>query len=315
MKIVKKLSVLVICLILAFNLASCSASSLGVDGHYWLNSSTGFTASFKEVLTYDVSIATKTPSDSTDIGSADYAIEVEKGEYKTTLTTIKSASGDRYVYKTEFVLKGVYKAPEISDVVFEDTFNTQTEFTYDFKPIKTTKSYNSELTNYSYNYKIDYSDSEAVCELVEFPNTDKQKVSNFTFTNYSDGAFIDNDAIYLLVRAYEIDSDFYQQFKTVDVLSRKNHDMLYQVSLAEEDKIDVKNLDNYQINGGEVPSETIACNHVEIKINDTFKGSSIECYYATDRTVNRYRLIESYTYLNANLGYLKLKLKSADVTE
>ena len=91
--------------------------------------------------------------------------------------------------------------------------------------------------------------------------------------------------------------------------------MLYQVSLAEEDKVDVKSLENYQINGGEVPAETIACNHVEIKINDTFKGSSIECYYATDRAVNRYRLIESYTYLNANLGYLKLKLKSADVTE
>ncbi len=314
MKFIKKLSTLIICLVLILCLTSCASAPLNIDGHYWFKEPVGFKMDFSETLTYEVSVVHKTPSDSTEVKTEGYTINVEKGEYKTILKTVKG-NVDKYVYKTSYILKGTYVKPNAEPFAFEDTFETETEFTYDLKPIKTYKNYVSQLTDYSYNYTISYGDTKATCKLTERLGQNSEKTNEFTFDKYNDGAFIDNDAVLLLARGFDVGSDFYKQFKTIDVLSRKNHDMVYQAYLIEENKIDVKNLENYQINNQPKSEDTVSCNHLSVKINDTFSGKPIECYYATDKVTHRHRLIETYTLLTSNLGYLKYKLVKAEVTE
>ena len=310
-----KYSTLIVLIVLTLAFTACSNAPLSVNGHYWFKEPASFPIGFEEVLTYDVSFVHKTQSNSNEVKKEGYEILVEDGKLITTLKTEQDASNKKYVYKTEFYLKASFVTPNNEPYSFEDSFVAESKFTSDFKPISTTKVYKSTLSNYNYEYQITYGGKNAEVSLIEYAKTEYETPVNYTINNYLDGAFIDNDAILFLPRAFNIDSSFNVQFSTIDVLSRKLQPMAYQAYLSDENKIDVKNLPNPLATEGEL----IECNHITLRINDTFAGSPIECYYATKHTPYRHRLIELYTTFNfdvfGKLGYLKYQLVNVNATE
>jgi hypothetical protein len=242
------------------------------------------------------------------------AYENTNGTLTTKLET-KLGQKTRYVYTTNFSFSGTYVTPK-ENFPFVDTYTTITEFYNDgYEPIYSEKIYNSELTNSSYRYRIDYTKEKATCVVTTYPGKENEKTSTYEMSKYSNGAFIDNDLIMLFPRLYNIDENFIQEFKTIDVLSRKNSNMRYK-SVVVDDKVQVMGLPNYVLNGAEIPENepTISCNRIKISITDDFAGSDIECYYATDHKTHRHRLVESYTTIAGGLGYMKYSLISATVT-
>ena len=310
MKHIKKFLTLIMILAVCLSLTACNKNILSPDGYYWFEDPTSFPDAFEEILTYDVSLAHQTPSNSEEVKVDGYTIDVTKGVYVTKLKAVRSNHGNYYEYTTTFEFEGVYKTPS-AEKPFADTFTSYTKFTSDLTPIETWKEYKQQfIFDYSYKYNITYSDTKASCTLTEYPGTDNETTSTFDFDEYSSGAYIDNDAILLFARLFNATTTFNKSFKTIDVLSRKNHTMVYAAGLIDE-KVDVKSLDNYVINGVEPTEAKINCARINVSISDTFSGNPIESYYATDHKTHRHRLVETYTKLTGNLGYLKYSLKSA----
>lgn len=314
MKIFKKITTLIIAVISMLTFAGCNQQPLNVNGNYWFYDSSSIPQGFEEVLTYNVEVASKTPSNSKEVKYEGYYYENTTGLLVTKLQT-KIGQKNRYIYTTTFSFSGTYVTPTKS-TPFSDSWTTITEFYDDYTPIYSEKVYNSELTNSAYKYRIDYAEDKATCTLTQYPGTENEVVDNFDFSKYKGNAFIDNDLVMLFPRLFNIDSSFVQQFKTIDVLSRKNHNMQYAAVVVEE-KVDVKSLNNYTVNGNPIKEDekTITCNHVTINITDDFAGSNIETYYATDHKTHRHRLIEAYTVISGGLGYMKYSLVSATVTD
>lgn len=303
----KFLSALVLASFLTL-LTACGNTTLSADGFYWFENASSFPTNFVETLTYDVSVSHTTPSDSTEVKIDEYFLNVEEGVYTTTLKTI-SGTNERYEYVTEFKLKGSYVTPNETKE-FCDTFTTTTEFLKDLTPTKTKKAYASELSSYAYEYEITYDNGNANCTLTEFIGTDNENTSTFEFTKLNEKAYVDNDLILLYGRLFNYSPSYSQTFYTVDVLSKKVHEMTYRAGISGEN-LDVKSLDNYTINGVAPEEAKVNCVRVGISINDTFSGSSIEAYYATNHQTDRHRLVETYTRISGGLGYLKFSLKSA----
>lgn len=289
-------------------LAACGNTTLKADGFYWFENASSFPTNFVETLTYDVSVSHTTPSDSTEVKLDGYTLNVEEGVYTTTLKTI-AGTNERYEYVTKLELKGSYVTPTETKEFF-DTFTTTTEFLKDLTPTKTKKVYTSELSSYAYEYEIAYNNGTANCTLTEFIGTDNENTSTFTFNKLNEKAYVDNDLILLYGRLFNYNASYAQTFYTVDVLSKKVHEMTYRAGISGE-SLDVKSLDNYTINGIAPTEAKINCVRVGISINDTFSGSSIEAYYATNHQTDRHRLVETYTRISGGLGYLKFSLKSA----
>ncbi len=311
MKHLNKFLTFILLAVLTLTLTACGNIPLSTDGFFWFEDSTSFPNGYVEELTYDVSLTHTTPSNSSEVKLDGYSLEITNGVYKTKLETKKNTNGDYYVYTTSLVLEGSYVTPD-SSTEFTDTFTTNSEFYKDLTPIKTKKSYSSELSAYSYEYEITYSNNTANVSLTEYLNTQKQTNSTFSFDKYNESAFIDNDLMLLYGRLFNIDSEFSQSFNTIDALSKKTSKMNYRAGISNE-ILDVKSLDNYAINGVAPTEPKINCARVGISIADTFSGSTIETYYATDHKTHRHRLVETYTKLTGNVGYLKFSLKSATV--
>lgn len=311
MKNFRKFLVLAILILTVFTLSACSNVSLSANGYLWFKNPSAFKSNFKETLVYDVSLVHTTNSNSTEVKVDGYTLEIQEGTYTTTLEAKSDKNRNYYVYTTEFNLKANYVAPQES-LEFTDTFKTVTEFNENLTPIKTTKDYRSEFSNFKYSYVLNYESDKATASLVESDVDGKYPhEQEFTFKKYTKGAFVDNDMILLVPRLYNISNSFSQQFKTIDVLSNKNYDMQYYAYLKDEN-VDVKVLSGYTLNGSAVGEDGIQCNHVQVIIDDNFSGNPIECYYAQDRDTHRHRLIETYTYFGS-IGYLKYTLTSATV--
>lgn len=310
----KKFSKILTVLTLIFvvlSLTACSNASLTTSNYLWFSNPSAFKSNFKETLVYDVSFVNTTNADSTPVKVDGYNLEVEEGYYTTTLEAKTDKNGNYYVYTTELKLKATYIKPNSSQA-FTDTLKTVSRFTENLTPITTTKEYFSEYDNYKYRYEINYEEKKATATLVESDIEENNfKNNTFTFNNYTKGAFIDNDIILLAPRLYNVTNSFFQEFKTIDVLSNKNYDMQFYAYLLNQD-VDVKVLPGYTLNGQEVGAEGLQCNHVQMVIKDNFAGAPLETYYAQDRETHRHRLIETFTHFG-NIGYLKYKLVSATV--
>ena len=293
-------------------LAACGNTTLKADGFYWFENASSFPTNFVETLTYDVTVAHVTPSDSTEVKLDGYTLNLDEGVYTTTLKTI-AGTNERYEYVTELKLRGSYVTPTETKE-FYDTVTTTSEFLKDLTPVKTKKVYTSELSSYAYEYEITYSGGNANCTLVEFIGTASENTSTFAFNKLNEKAYVDNDLMLLYGRLFNYSASYSQTFYTIDMLSKKVHEMTYRAGISNEN-LDVKSLDNYTINGVAPTEAKVNCVRVGISINDTFSGSSIEAYYATNHQTDRHRLIETYTRITGGLGYLKYSLKSAQVNK
>lgn len=321
MKFFKKLTLLLVLLICVFSTTACSgSSSLSLNGYLWFKNPSTFSPNWTETCVYELSFVNQTPKDSTFVGVEGYSLNIQTGVYTTTLKSYSNTEkGNYYVYTTEFTLLGEYVVPNPEDTGYEkleESFVTVTEFKDDLSPIRSEKHYASSFSNYKYDYVLTYGDNNATATLKESSFSGEGLIEQtFEFSKYNKKAYIDNDILLLTQRLFNVDSSFTRQFKTIDVLSNKLHDMQSYAYLVDKE-LDVKKLPNYVLNGVDLSltEETVSCAHVEIVISDKFSGSPIECYYAQDRDTHRHRLIETYAPFGS-MGYIKFHLASVTVSD
>ncbi len=321
MKFLKKLTLFLILAISVFSMTACSASSnLAINGYLWFKNPSSFTPNWTETSVYDITFTNVTPSKSDAVGTEGYSLNITSGTFTTTLKSFTNTeNGNYYVYTTEFNLVGEYVVPNPAETGYdkvEESYQTVTEFKDDLTPIRSEKHYESQFSNYKYDYVLTYAGNTATAKLTESSiNGEGKNEQTFTFEKYNKKAYIDNDILLLAHRLFNVNSSFVRQFRTVDVLSNKLHDMQSYAYLVDKE-LDVKKLPNYTLNGVNLAltEETVSCAHVEISIDDKFAGAPLECYYAQDRETHRHRLIETYLPFGS-IGYLKLHLASVEVTE
>ena len=198
----------------------------------------------------------------------------------------------------------------------------------EFKPISTKKSStcstlvvaNSNGYGYlqfAYEYTVDYQGENALTNyklgvLGEEGITDVESKQT-TFKECFKDAYIDNELLMLVPRAYNYTSAFSLNFNTIDVVTQKKQSMLYS-ALGNDNNIDIKNFNIfYELGGETVGAEDLSVAKVKISIDDTFSGYPIECYYITNHKTHRHRMAEAYTALNNNIGYLKYTIKKVEL--
>ncbi len=324
-----------------FCLTGCVEKKINFEGEYW-NSNPSTFSKIVEELVYDVKVVNVTPSNSKELKNEYVTFEITDGTYTTKLEGFP-ADTNYYKYVTTLNVKGFYKY-YIDEKPIEVNNFLQTEVIFEsrangFKPISSKRTtYNSETGQdngttiffyynggflehkFKYNYTIDYDGDDAITNSVYTYFSDEELVNEFnkTYKDYSDGAYIDNNMLTLLPRAFTLTDGFYQTFKTIDVPSNANREMIFAVSDSEDTvsqytfTVDY----NYILNGAKVDfNSSIVTAKLLTGINDTFAGANIESYYAVDKTTHRHRMIKSYSTLNDDIGYIEYSLKSASVTE
>lgn len=350
----KLMAIFALLLASTFFFTGCVGASITYDGEYWNKNSSAFTA-IEETIVYDVTTTYLTPSYESEVKNDFIKLEIEEGTYTVKLTGVL-AKVNYYVLETELKIKGQYvlgfntlETPQTIPV--DDYLKTYTKFESienAFKPIYSmrttyneatqTKHYNTSVYSYmdgyveshlAYEYSIEYGGKNAKSNLVysvpvrdETTNEiiDEQTIEEaFTYNSYDSGAFIDNNLLTFLPRAFNLKDSFYQEFTTIDVPTHDVKKMLYTISQSSS-AVSVQVFENltynYVLNGEQKTIESGFNTHrLYSAINDTFSGAPIELYYAVDTATHRHRLIKSYTALNDNMGFIEYTIKSVNVTE
>ncbi|MBR5439133.1 MAG: hypothetical protein IKV61_02830 [Clostridia bacterium] len=332
-------------------LTGCVSTTILYDGEYW-NSTPATFQSIEETIVYDVTTTTKTLSSDTEVKNQYLRLIIDEGTYTVTLKGVL-AKVNYYELTTELKIKGKYEyGPENSDntvsIPVDDYLKTYTKFeslANGFKPIYSsrttyndetqTKHYNTSMYSYmsgfveshlSYDYSIEYDGKNATSNILktyltadeETGEMGEEKIEDtFNYNNYDGGAYIDNNLITLLPRAFNLEDSFYQEFTTIDVPTHSVKKMLYSVS-ENSSTVSQFTFDNltydYKINDTPQVVESGFTGYLlYAAIDDTFSGTPIELYYATDASFHRHRLIKSYTALNDSMGYLEYTIKSVSL--
>lgn len=312
-----------------FALTACGVQSLGYNAQYWHeNMATVSYRPFSETIEYEVKVVNKTPSNATEISNKDIKMEITSGKYITILTMLEGEDGvPYYSYETELLIEGKYLfKEEVKE--FKNDVKTKTLFktiVNDFMPISSTKSSNNTTTimgatngyavfDFNYSYEVNYGEKDATTTYSLKTIGEKESdpiVKNNTFKKYTDNAYVDSELLLLLPRAFNYDKSFMKSFSTIDVVTQKMQKMRYYAGTEKTEVPDIKSFNiNYLLNGTEVGGEDLKAAKVQVLIDDTFSGSPMEAYYATDHPTHRHRMVKCYTALNDSLGYLEYTIKA-----
>lgn len=321
----KSITLLLITILSIFTLSGCGNANISYDGRYWYNDATA-TSNILEEITYDVKVVNKTPSDSTEVKNSNIALVLDEGTYTTTLVK----EGDNYKYTTSLKIKGNYVYGDKSQPVNDDLTSTTIFTVADLKVISSCKKSTSTTTlvstndkftfvNYGYEYFVNYEGENASAKFTATYGDNEPTTLSKTFKDYSDSPYIDNELLLFMPRAFKIKDkeSFNLNFSTIDAISQKLTKMSYTTISNQNTAMDVKTFDFYYDNV--INEETIINQEnkleavkVTLAIDDTYKGSPIELYYATNHLQDRHRLVKAYTSLSVDLGYLEYTIKSAN---
>ena len=328
----KIISLLTLLLITIFTLTACGATSLSFSGSFWNKNQTNASEPVYEECVYKISVVDKTPSNSTQMQNQNVKLVVNAGEYKTTLEFKNNAStyGEHYVYTTTLTLNGEYQIKGKEPKPFSDVVTTTTVFKNilsSFAPIYSQKTascstyYNNstnDVVSIAYDYKLSYGDKDATLtyKTASYQQLDTAEEKSTTFKNYKgDGAFVDNNLLLLLPRAYDYKNAISDSFNLIDSVSISLKKLRYASSTNSEGNLDIKTLPGgYSIDGGEQIAlpESIK---IYAYVDETFSGQSLESYYATEHSTHRHRMTKSYALLNDQIGYLEYSLSSVKTTK
>ena len=329
----KKFTALILTLIsVLFLFTSCKAQPLVLDGKYY-QSSLGPSTNVNETCVYDVSVVSNTPYKLTEYKNANVQYVIDQGTLTTTLTVLqgedKQIYGDGYLYTSTLQTQGKYVIDGVEHPV-QDEVITKTwfkDFIRSFAPCKTEKYINNntlvytdkyEVANYEFNYTVTYGDKATVNTTIIKDDFNHLTSLNGTleYANYLNGAFVENEIILFTARTFNLTEDYYQAFNTLDVVSKKLQPMKY-YTITSNGNLLIKNINlpTYTYNGITETNKKVDAAMLSIELNDVFSGSPIEAYYATNHSEMRHLLVEYYTKLNSNLGYLKYTLKEVTFSD
>lgn len=320
----KRITALILSLIsvLCF-LTACSNLPLSLDGRYWQGSVLNGDIPINETCIYDVKVVNSIPSNSTEVKNNLASLVIEEGTFTTHLYNGVYNNNECYVYESTLSIQGKYVIGEnefpINDYTVSKTylkkFHQYLNPYYSEKEVSNNTlivSSNAHVVkNYQYKYTIEYGD-KAVVNFTPLNDTDgnlNHLKGKFEYANYNDGAFVDNEVIFFIPRAFNLTANYSQSFKTVDAVSKSLQNCSY--TTGSESSLDVKTfiLPSYTYNDTLEENKSIQAAKLLIKLTDKYDGANIECYYATDYETMCHRLIKRYTTLNSNLGYIEYSLK------
>ena len=323
----KKFIALILTLFSAiFILTGCGEQSLKLDEKYWQTESLTGNFPVDELSVYDVAVTNRLPSNSTEIKNERISLIVDEGIYTVHFKS-DSTHGAEYKLQTSLTIKGKYKIGEdeypIDNVTTATTylkkFEEKLEPIYTEKYVKNTTLIegNQEyvITEFEYDYTVSYGDKATV----KF-NVKEDKFNSLalhkgeqSYSDYKKGAFVENEAIFFIPRTFNITQGYNQNFKTLDVVSRKIQNCSYSSMSGNSDLgLTTFPLTTYKENGIEKATDgtkNVSTAKLIIELTDKYSGAEIEAYYATDYTEMRHNLVKLYTALNANMGYLEYTLK------
>lgn len=317
----KKLTALILTLISAcLILTGCGNQSLKLDEKYWQSSLTG-QLPVDETSVYNVTVVNRTPSDSTEIKNDSIRLVVDEGKLVTHFVTDDTVAA--YKLTSSLTIKGKYVVGD-AEYEFEDATTSTTylkKFEEKLKPVYTEKYVNNTtvvenssglvIAPFEYEYTINYGSSAVVNFNVidDKYNALALHKGETSYSNYSEGAFVENEAILFIPRTFNITESYSQNFTTLDVISRKIQKCVYSsISGNSSSGVTTFVLPSFTHNGVAETNKSISTAKLYLKLNDTYSGSPIEAYYATDHLEMRHNLVKYYTALNCNLGYLEYSL-------
>ena len=327
----KFLSIISLILICLFSLTACGTATLSFSGSFWNKNQTNASEPIYEECVYGVKVVHQTPSNATEIKNDNASLVINSGEYKTVLEfkTNPSTYGDYYVYTTTLTLNGEYRIAQKDPVSFTDVVTTTTIFKTilnSFAPISSQKtascstyydSRTNEVISVSYDYKLEYGDKDATCsyKLASVGKLDSAQERSDVYKNYmGDGAYVENNLLLFVPRAYDYKSAISDEFNLIDCISGNLKPMRFSTSLSSDGGLDIKTLTgSYSIDGGEQLTYP-ECVKISAYVNETFSGQSLESYYANEHPTHRHRMIKSYSLLNDQIGYLEYSLSSVSTT-
>ena len=324
----KLLTLTLVAIIFLFSLTGCGTTSLGAKAQYWYEDEavTGYKA-INETIEYEVSVVKTTPSNSQEVKNEYVSMKIDKGTYVINLqTSVDDNGNDCYLYTTTLEIKGKYLSKD-QEYEFLDNVTTSTKFyniVKDFKPISSQKTSTCStviipdengysLTQFAYEYNIKYDENTASTnyklDVIGKDGTENLETRQVNYKDYLKTAFVDNELLTLIPRAYSYETGFTTYFSTLDVVSQKIQKMTY-FGTSQNSQSDIKNFNLfYDLGEEKIGAENLQVAKVKIVIDDTFAGYPIEAYYITDHKTHRHRMAEAYTALNNNIGYLKYKIK------
>lgn len=344
----KLLALFAMLLASTFFLSGCVEASISYGGEFWNKNPAGFSA-IEETTVYDVKVVNTTPSYDAEFKNERLQFDIETGTYTVTLKGVL-ADVNYYVLETELIVKGKYVYGE-NEIPVNDYLKTYTKFesrANGFTPIYSKRTtfneatqtyhYNTSMYSYAngyvesnlrYEYEIIYEGKNAKSNLVygapirdndTLEIIDEQVIEeSYTYNNYNGGAYIENNLINFLPRAFNLKDKFYQQFTTIDVPThevKKMHYSVSEISDAVSQQVFEGLTYNYVLNGENQSVESgFPTYRLFSAIDDTFTGAPIELYYASDATTHRHRLIKSYSALNDNMGFIEYTIKSVTLNE
>ncbi len=325
----KKIFILILTFCTLFTLSGCGETILQIDGHYWQKSPMGWIDDYKEELEYGIELTKNTRYNSSEVENADIqmVIDSENSSYKATVESVKENGVEAYKYTTVTTMKGSYveKAENGEVYPFEDLIETKCVFKgssleplYSEKIVKSTSLIQTNqgyaVVELDFSYTVTYSGKNATVTFTE--NKDESNILDFeserVYKDVLKNAYIDNEVILFAPRGYKIagKNNFSVAFNSLDVVSKKVRSV-YFTAVTGDDAASVSVECPANINNEDRTVQTV---RVAVALSGTFTGANIECYYATQDS-DRKRLIECYTKVNNNLGYLKYSLKNVSVTE
>ena len=325
----KKILILILTFCALLTFTGCGETILQIDGYYWHKNPMGWIADYKEELEYRIDLTKNTRYNSSEVENADIqmVIDSENSSYKATVESVRENGVEAYKYTTVTKMIGSYieKVENGVEYPFNDLIETKCVFKgssleplYSEKIVKSTSLIQTNegyaVVELDFSYVVTYSGKNATVTFTE--NKDESNILDIeTEKVYKDvlkNTYVDNEVILFAPRGYNIagKENFSVAFNSLDVISKKVRSVYFTSNTGDESKA-VSVECNANINNEDRAVQTV---RVAVALSGTFTGANIECYYAT-QDGDRKRLIECYTKVNDNLGYLKYSLKTVSVTE
>ena len=322
MKILKKLSALIICVLL-LTASACETSENTASNmfasQYWLSNTESDVGSINETSLYTISFVEKDDNESeTKLQST------LSGTLTTNIQTSSYEGQACYKFTTSLTATGTYtygdKSAEINDQITSTVYflGISTKFfpLYSEKTVNVTSPIKNSSVEfipvaYSVTTKYDKSANSATVKVVSnLPEDAKYKIadSERVYEKITKGApYLDNESLIFIPRASDLKEGFSASFRTIDALSQKVHNMNLAVSSTSA-TVEIK-LDSYTVDGVPV-NPTFNCYSANISISGTFSGTAIKAYYSADAKTHGKRLVKMENELAYSLGKIVYTLQS-----
>ncbi len=316
----KKFLTLILSVLLAFSLTGCGQTFVKIDGLYWQNSTQGYDNTYYEELIYDVECVKSTKYNSAEISNNEIALVINDGTYKVVSKSMPDKGSGVVLVETTLYLDAKYVIKKDNSVYSELNFVEEiTSSCYfvatNFKPISSSKKVkasslgvlegNYVIFPFEYEYNVEYSGNNAKVNFTEIKD-DFNVINADAVKEYKDAtkeAYLDNEMILFAPRGYNLlgNTNFSVSYTSLDVISQTTRGMYF--TTMSNDNVNPSTVTMTNANGQDVEAVRVI-----FALTGQFTGAQIECYYAS-KAENKNRLMECYTSMYGDLGYLKYTLK------